>query len=177
MEQLPVDIVVQAIVPGHPNHLRDHLPLFQTDTPGGDRGRTDSLFDLEIAGGADRGADPLPPDKTFREVRAGGDVELPPLLLAEEEDLPAAAVFALHAEDPVLLGKMRLAFLPDQAVGKDDRFVGHGDPVERLPVVGIGDGGDIVTQTDPPQQGTHRKKEEGGNEFKFAAILCHETRS
>lgn len=136
-----------------------------------------SLFDLEIAGGADRRADPLPLDETFREVRAGGDKELPPLLLAEKANLPAAAVFAIHAENPVFLGKTRLAFLPDQAMGKNDRFVGHRDPVERLPVVGIGDGGDIVTQTDPPQQGTHRKKEEGGNEFESATILCHETRS
>lgn len=121
--------------------------------------------------------DPLPLDKAFCEIRAGRDVELPPRLFAEKADLAAAAVFAIHAEDPVLLGKAGLAFFPDKAVGKNDRLFGRWNPVEFRPIVCIGDPGDIVPQTDPPQQGAHRKEEEGGNKFESAAILCHGTRS
>jgi hypothetical protein len=83
------------------------------------------------------------------------------------------ATFALDAEDPLRLGKTGLALLVDQAVGEDDRFFGHGDPIEILPVVGIGYPGDIPAKTDPSQQGTHWKEKKGGNEFESAAILGH----
>jgi hypothetical protein len=70
---------------------------------------------------------------------------------------------------------MRPAFLADQTVGKDNRLIRCGNPVERFTVVGIGDGGDIVTEADPLEHGTHRKEEKSGNEFESAAILCHGT--
>jgi len=53
----------------------------------------------------------------------------------------AAAIFTLHTNDSILLGKVSFAFIADQTVGKDYRFLGGRNTVKPFPVIGIGDAG------------------------------------
>ena len=77
---------------------------------------------------------------------------MPPLLLAEDADFTAAAFFTLYAENPLRLGKMGLALFTDQAMGRTTAFSAAGIRSKSLPIVGVGDAGDVVANPQPPQK-------------------------
>jgi hypothetical protein len=84
--------------------------------------------------------------KPFGKTAAGRYVELPSPLFADPLNVAAAALFTLYTDNAVLLGKAPLALIADQTMGKDNGLGGFGDIIKLFPVIGIGNGGKIITK-------------------------------
>lgn len=145
LQKHPVDSIVQTVIFFRQNDLRYNFCFLYMNSLSGDMSRTNTFFNFKMTGRSDGRPNIFSLYKPFGKTTAGCYVELPPLLFADLSNVTAAAFFALLADDAVFLGKKARALIADQTMGKDNGLCGCWNIIKLFPVIGIGNGGKIIT--------------------------------